>query len=156
MTVKDAAKGNGYVPFLYSGSIKQAEEAIMSDEKLVFAGIYNIYVIPIFDGPLNLKIYNFDGKNAGVLSITNKRVFFCNSGLRNGNPPPFPLEEIQSIDEAKSLGIGRLRIKGATLEIVVDGNSKKLGKIRQALEKAISTSNTISPNDNANESSRTD
>lgn len=137
MTIKEAARGNGYVPLLFSGSVKLAQEIIEPDETILYAGIFNSFFIPVKDTEQKISSYSSNGARAGVICITNKRIIHSNTGANDGTPHFIPLNEILSTKHSINLGIARQIIKSAEHGIIIDGSIKQIARAEKALESAI-------------------
>ena len=101
MTIKEAVKGNGTMLGILacSGMIKKAETMLSNDENVEFACVYNVYTEPNNE---NLKVnigLDTKKKNAGVIVLTNKRIFFLSSILGKTISKQIKIQDIQSVDK---------------------------------------------------------
>ena len=130
-------KTNKTYNILLKEAVKKTENMLMADEKVLYAVGGNMNIVDNQEA-LKVDFFNAKGKLAGVLTITNKRVIFCNSVLGAVHSKEIALKDIQSIDnkEVSFLGIGKLRIKGITETFVMDISRKG---IIEEIEKTINS-----------------
>lgn len=143
MTIKDAVKGNGYIPGLYHFSIKNAQRVMLENENLIFAGIFNVATVPVH-AHLEVDTLNIKGKDAGVFAVTDKRAFFCTNVAGKGSTKQIAIKDIQSVDDSTTLiKLAKLRIRGITEMFVIDANMAIVQKINAAIGEA---TKLITPN----------
>ena len=131
----DIIKDNKTYNVFLNEAIKKTEKILTEDENVLYAVGANANIV---DNKEELKIdfFKVKGKLAGVLTITNKRVIFCNSVLGMSHCKEIPIEDIQSIDskEVSFLGVGKLRIKGITETFVIGVSKKEISeKVKQVI-----------------------
>lgn len=130
-------KTNKTYNILLKEAVKKTEKMLMNNEKVLYAVGGNMNIVDNQEA-LKVDFFSIKGKLAGVLTITNKRVIFCNSVLGAVHGKEISLKDIQSIDkkEVSFLGIGKFRIKGITETFVMDISRKG---IIEEIEKAINS-----------------
>ena len=90
---------------------KKAETMLSNDENVEFACVYNVYTEPNNE---NLKVnigLDTKKKNAGVIVLTNKRIFFLSSILGKTISKQIKIQDIQSVDYKTTLSLATIRIK---------------------------------------------
>ena len=147
MTIEEAIVKSGFKNALDVGSRKYAQKSLASNETLLFAYNGNIAVVPS-DTELDPgKVFSVKKKVSGIMAITDKRVFVCNSTLGSTFFKELPLKRIQSIDDAGNalLGTAQLRIKGLTEIFVIDLNKKQkalIPEVKSTINSAIDKAET--------------
>lgn len=157
MTIKEAVQGNGTALGIWacSGMIKKAEAMLIDNENVEFACVYNVYNISNNEElkvNTSIKVKN---RTAGVTVLTNQRIFFCSSILRNVNSKQIRIEDIQSVDYKTMLGMASIRIKGITDMIIIEATKKTaeemIKKINQLQNSKKNNSKPIKTVSNADE-----
>lgn len=158
MSIEECVKNNKTYNILNKGAIRKAQETIESDEEVLYALVTNVSISgnnstsftnqnKIFGGAMQMK-----NVLSGVVVITDKRIFFCNSILGTTNEKQIMIKDIQSIDEHISglTKTGELRIVGITEIFIVKILRKGLGEeIKNAINKARSLKNNSNSIGNA-------
>lgn len=144
MTIKEAVKGNGTMLGILacSGMIKKAETMLSNDENVEFACVYNVYTEPNNE---NLKVnigLDTKKKNAGVIVLTNKRIFFLSSILGKTISKQIKIQDIQSVDYKTTLSLATIRIKGITEMIVIEATKKTAEEMIRKISDLQSNSNS--------------
>lgn len=136
MNIEEAVKASGSLSIFNKGSIKAAESLIMQGEELFYAMIANVSIAPAHEN-LKVDVSKLNNKMSGVLAVTSKRIFFCNSVLGKGTSKQIMLKDITSIDDSISLlQTAKLRICGISEMFIIDGNSKNINQIQIIINEA--------------------
>lgn len=134
MTISEFIKKNKEPSLLVCmGAVKTAEKMMFADEQLIYATIKTISTIPV-NGRLGPEMVGIKNKLTGVVVVTDKRIFFCSSILGMKETKQINLKDVLSIDDAKVfIRTAVLRVKGITDMLVIDGDSKHLDKLKNAI-----------------------
>lgn len=154
MTIEEAIEKTGTKNMLAKGSTKYAQKVLQPNEELLYAINTNVIIQDNnktlinkgLGGALNLK-----GAINGVIAITDKRIFFCNSTLGSTNLKQIFIKDIQSIDENINglTKTGQLRICGITDTFLINIYKKD---ISEAIKRIIYNLETSDNKSNSNNS----
>lgn len=140
LSVKEAIRLSGTTNPLASGSTNAAQKMLLPDETIVHAVNANITTVPSSTKLDPKKIYSVKGKENGVVVITGKRVFFCQSILGQTKSKEMALNQVQSVDDASNVmfGAAQVRIRGITETFLIDLQHRHLSEFRSRLNSALS------------------
>lgn len=142
MKIEDFLKENKTYNPLSKGSMKKAQEMLSNNETLIYALNANVSTMAI-DGKLKNKPFSIKNKLNGVIALTNKRIFFCNSVLGTINSKQILIKDIQSIDDIiNPIAMSTLRIQGITEMFVIDLNKNVLQIFKDKINDVINNYNS--------------
>ncbi len=133
MTIEEAIEKSGTKNILAKASTKYAQKMIQADEEVLYAINTNVVIEDNNKTLINKKIggaFNLKGAINGVIAITDKRIFFCNSTLGSTNLKQILIKDIQSIDENINglTKTGQLRICGITDTFLINIYKENIGE----------------------------
>ncbi len=123
MTIKKAIQISGTTNPFATESTKVAEDTLSAEENLLYAVNANTLIVRVDkDIPRKINsVYFIQNCLNGVVAITDKRVFFCNSSKGNSSITEILRKDIASIEGKYSVlfATGTIRIVGRRDMIVL-------------------------------------
>lgn len=142
MTIKKAIQMSGTSNPFSTESTNVAEETLLAEEILLYAVNANTLIVRVDkDIPRKINsVYFIQNCLNGVVAITDKRVFFCNSSKGNSSITEILINDIATVEDKYSIlfATGTIRIVGPRDMIVLKlkrkaykGFTKALSDIRK-------------------------